>query len=311
MIKPKLKTNIFFLIAAFSVFSVIRVFAIEVFEREALQTESANEIAFSSFSVFVRENAAIITCKSKNKNASFILYRAIEPFISAASLADAIPIAHITENELPFFDFPIQGIPYYYAVLEEKETVLGTVKFIHGKNTWNKPVEITSSSENGNFSGLQKEPRSLPLPYLNPDKKIKPKPRYFSSSTENIIASLSAENEIERKSSPAKRNIKILPNEENTPQGGETSALQEIVIKYLSERRWKTCEAELKKFLSLRHTERVEARARFYLGQTYFFTERYDKALIEFLQSKRIYEKPSQEWIRYCLPELQNSVKEM
>lgn len=270
------------------------------------------EFGFLSFSVFVRENAAVILYKTNTENSELVLFRSTEPFESAASLINAVPVANIKDNGLPFIDFPLPGIPYYYAILEENGIAFGNINFVNGKNTFNKPIEIIDSEAEKN-SKFKTAPRSMPLPYLNPEQKGKIKPEYFSSSTENIISEVSAEKDIYGKYARPqdKRSIRILPEEETSPVGGEALALQEIIENYFKTRNWQKCEAELNTFLSLRRTERVSGRARFYLGQTYFFTGRYRKALMEFLCTKDIYPNPSQEWIRYCLPELQDTAGQL
>lgn len=260
---------------------------------------------FLSFSVFVREKAAVIAWKTNKDNANLVLYRSSEPFNSAASLINAIPIANIEDRGLPFLDFPIPGIPYYYAILEESELAFGNIKFIHGKNTFNKPIEIINS-ESEQISEFKIDPRPMPLPYLNFKKKTENKPKYFSTSTESIIAALSSENPIykEYKRPAEKRSMTILPEEENSQKGGEALALQDIILNYFTARKWEKCETELKKFLSMRRTEKINYRTHFYLGQIYFFTGRYEKALMEFLYTKDLYPNISQEWIQYCLSEL-------
>ncbi|MDR1318069.1 MAG: hypothetical protein LBJ90_00460, partial [Treponema sp.] len=60
-------------------------------------------------------------------------------------------------------------------------------------------------------------------------------------------------------------------------------------------------QTELVRYLSLPHSVNVEARARFYLGQTYYYTGKNREALIEFLFVQSWYPNEANEWIEATL----------
>ena len=60
-------------------------------------------------------------------------------------------------------------------------------------------------------------------------------------------------------------------------------------------------------FLSLHHPPQVQARAHYYLGQTYFFGKRPRDALLEFIQAEDGYYHEVQVWENACFQKLEHS----
>jgi TolA-binding protein len=67
---------------------------------------------------------------------------------------------------------------------------------------------------------------------------------------------------------------------------------------------WEESARQIARYLSLSRTAKSEARARYYLGQAYYFSGRYPDALFEFLLAQSQYYAESQEWINAILPRL-------
>ncbi len=266
-------------------------------------------VFFTDFSAFVREKAVVITWKASLPNKNVFLYRSTKNFSSFISLADAVPIANITDTGIPYIDYPAQGIPYYYAIAEENQLASGNIKFIGGKNTLTAPIEILALGKDAAQEKPVYETRPMPLPFLNPLKIEKKKMRFFSSQTESIIGALTAEkrNYGEFTASPLKKEPFIFADDKKNPEGGETMELQRILNENFINKNWQKCEKELNNFLLIKRTSRVTARTRFYLGETLFFQNKYEAALLKFLTAQDMYPVQSAEWIRYCLLALANS----
>lgn len=282
------------------------------FSEKNQSEEKSEDFAFISFSILVREKSVMISWKAKPEGRNLILYRSTANFTSINSLAEAIPIANISDDGLPFFDYPIPGIPYYYAIAEENQLASGRVKFINGINTLNSPVEIFGSAEAQYKQQTALQNRPIPLPFLNPARKTNQRKEFFSSQTETIINSLTAEKRDYREFILSSQRLDpyIFADDKKTPDGGESMELQRILKEFFYTKNWQKCEAELNSFLRIRRTSRVSARTHFYIGQTLFFQNRYDKALLEFLTSQDLYPAQSNEWAHYCLLELANSSKQ-
>lgn len=273
--------------------------------------EAQENFSFISFSILVREKSVMISWKARPEGKNLILYRSTSSFSSLASLAEAIPIANITDDGIPFFDYPIPGIPYYYAIVEENEIASGKIKFINGVNTINSPVEIFGSITENQKKHIQVQNRPVPLPFLNFEKQTKQKKEYFSSQTETVISALTAEKRDYREFAIASQRISpyIFPDDKKNPDGGESMELQRILKDFFYTKNWQKCKTEFNAFLRIRRTSRISARTHFYIGQTLFFQNMYDKALLEFLIAQDMYPSQAKEWAHHCLLELANSSK--
>jgi TolA-binding protein len=82
-----------------------------------------------------------------------------------------------------------------------------------------------------------------------------------------------------------------------SPAGGEESALFQIVKEYFEKRDWENSRIALLHYLSLPRSAEVEARARFYLGQAWYFTGNYREALFEFLSVQNLHPVEANIWI--------------
>ncbi len=279
--------------------------------KEKPDTFDLSKFHFISFSALAREKAIVVSWKASLQNTNLVLYRSTQPFTSFRSLSKAIPIANITDRGLAYLDYPVAGIPFYYAIAEEHQLASGNISFIDGKNTIDLPVEVMETYIPKKEKELKSTKRSIPLPYLNPKREHKKKKQYFSSQTENLISSLTAGKEDYREFLPAssRKKIYIFPDDKRNPNGGESMELQRILKDSFSSKNWKKCQKELENFLKIRRTSRVTARTEFYLGEVLFFQDQYDKALLKFLVAGDMYPKQSKEWAQYSLLELANISK--
>jgi TolA-binding protein len=67
---------------------------------------------------------------------------------------------------------------------------------------------------------------------------------------------------------------------------------------------WEKTREELLRYLSLPRSETSEARARFYLGQVYYYTQDIREALFEFLMIQSQYPEEANEWIQATLEQM-------
>ncbi|WP_245608816.1 hypothetical protein [Treponema putidum] len=149
------------------------------FSEKSQDQQKQEDFSFLSFSILTREKYVIISWKAKPEGRNLILYRSTTGFSSISSLAEAVPIANITDDGLPFFDNPIPGIPYYYAIAEENEIASGKIQFINGINTINSPVEVFASYEEQEKRKDAAQNRPIPLPFLNPEKQTEKEWNFF------------------------------------------------------------------------------------------------------------------------------------
>lgn len=279
-------------------------------EENAVVTDNTEPFCFTFFSAIVRDDAVVISWKASHTGRNLILYRASQEFESLQSLANAVPVASITDKGFPYIDYPPLGLPYYYAIIEENE-LDSNIKFLRGKNTIEEPVSVLSSGQAVNVNGNTEIERALPLPVLNPKNEINKKSLFFSTETETIINGLTKNTVYEQfKLSDYKHEIYIFLEDTAASDSGEKMELYNILQKNFLTKNWNSAEKDLNTFLKIKRTSRTSARSLFYLAEALFFQKRYGDALLKFLAVQDLYPKQAAEWIQYCILELSNSSKQ-
>ena len=268
--------------------------------------EEAVEERVIFFDVILKNQAVVITWETDPFGKSAIIYRSTQPFEDITALARATIVAAGADAVPPYVDYPVPGVPYYYAVLPESVVRSGTVAFRNGENTNDLPVEVLGEYAAAP-SGAKASVRDIPLPRLKIPGTESPVPAAFSEKTEKAISDV--ESAIKQ---AASRNagLKVrdtpfrFPEDTTGISGGEEAALKGILDAHFESERWQDLEADITRFLSLRRTDEVTARARFYLGEAYFFLENYSEALEEFLLAQKTYPSKAAEWIQKTLKRL-------
>jgi len=254
-------------------------------------------VAISAFDAITREDAVILTWKSPSMARNVVIYRSTAPFTGMNSLVQSVIVAGFTDSGAPYVDYPVPGVPYFYAILDESAVRSGTVAFSDGENTNAIPVEIPSM-----YLKVQKNAlpgvRPMPLPWLNPASDIPVPERRFTSSTERMIKTLIA---VSRPAEMPDRIPYIFRSDLAASIGGEEDNLKSILETGFASKKWDTTVLELERFLSIRRSPETTARTRFYIGEACFFSGNYDRALLEFLLARDRYYNQSNEWIQYVL----------
>jgi TolA-binding protein len=86
-----------------------------------------------------------------------------------------------------------------------------------------------------------------------------------------------------------------------TPSDGGEDSLFLILEEYFKKWDWKNAAVGLREYLSQPLPKDVEARARFYFGQTLYFTKKYREALYEFMAIKPLHPVEANIWIEAVL----------
>ena len=243
---------------------------------------------------------------------SAVLYRNTRPIRRIQDLLSAIIVQ--TEVISPFIDYPAPGASYYYAILFEDDIARGAAEVQPGRNATTVAAEVT-----GRARETAPDVRSMPLPALSV-YKTSPGSDYYSEILERAAggdsreppqralrpetqAAISTIPQARPEQLPAKR-PRVFARDLEVPSGGEESGLRTIVQGTFAKREWQSAHEELLRYLSLPHSAGIEARARFYLGQTYYFSGRNREALIEFLFVQGRYPNEANEWIEAALAAL-------
>lgn len=259
---------------------------------------AASESAgIDSFTLRIRNDAVVVSWTETVRGKNLVLYRSTEPFTAFSSLLRSVLVSAISDSGSSYTDYPVPGVPYYYALLDEDDVHTGAVSFMTGKNTNASPVEIPSELAVIKRASVQPI-RPMPLPYLNPTMEPDRAPFVFSRGTEAKIASLSG--------SPGRPQTEhgifvFRSDTETTSSGGDDYALRKIVTDGFRSEKLSATLSALDDYLSLRRSEQAAARARFYRGEALYFSGKYEEALLEFLLARDVYANQAGEWIQYTL----------
>jgi hypothetical protein len=199
----------------------------------------------------------------------------------------------------PFVDNPVPGIPYYYAVIPEEELIRGTAAILPGVNATTSPIETPTENPGGTAST-----RAVPLPLISlpsaiPDTLVfeeTPRQGELSGEAERALDNIP----VYQRNPAALKNSHIFPQDMEIT-GGEDYLLSSIIQGSFSAKEWNTAQDEIIRFLSVSRSRTSEARARYYLGQCYYFNYAPREALFEFLQARPVYPNETAEWIQACL----------
>ena len=249
----------------------------------------------------VEGESVIVNCRVPGDGKGAILYRSVEPVRRTADLLGAVIVR--PGAVFPFTDYPVPGIPCYYAVIYEEELVRGSVSIRPGLNSTVRAVEVPSAAE-------EERLRSMPLPLWSIPHTVPgadgfselPAVIPLSPEAAKAVAEIRAAVPPER---AEKRPRAFSQDLEITPEGGD-APLRDIVQGPFLKREWEEAREDLRRFLSLPRTAEAEARAHFYLGQAACFTGRYREALIEFLLFQKEYPLEAGEWLEAVLDRMAN-----
>ncbi|MCL2373749.1 MAG: hypothetical protein FWC65_00715 [Treponema sp.] len=218
-----------------------------------------------------------------------VLYRSASPIRQTSDLLGAAIVQMGVTS--PFIDRPVPGIPYYYAVILEEDLIRGTVYIILGQNATTAAAEIADP---------QALMRPMPLPQLSAQGAPSGffPPQALSPEAARALEALPAQ----PAPAPAAMIPRVFARDLAAPHaGGEDLALFSIVNGSFAARNWDAARNELVDFLSLPRTPDAQARARFYLGQSYYFMGRPREALFEFLAIQELYPAEAMAWIQASL----------
>ena len=255
---------------------------------------------YSSFVAVSRDDSVIVSWEGGIRGKSALMYRSTTPFNGLASLVQAVLVAGFVDEGSPFVDYPVPGVPYHYAIIDEASVRSGTVSFTDGFNTNAAPVEVPAR-----YLAFKKpllaSLRPMPLPWLNPDRSVKAEPKRFTPATERSIGALA------RRAKAGTTAVKapfVFRSEREAVSGGEEFALKKIVEAGYGSGDWKGTIESLERFLAIRRGLDTTARTRFYIGEAAYFAGNADRALKEFLLARDRYYTQSNEWIQYVLDSL-------
>ncbi|MDR3167063.1 MAG: hypothetical protein LBT93_03890 [Treponema sp.] len=273
---------------------------------EGRQNLSPAASGIFSLEAKVEEDRVVIRYRTVDGSKDTVLYRSVRPITQTADLLNAVIVQSGVTT--PFADYPVPGIPYYYAIIFEEELTTGQVGIFPGYNATITAVEIPAGRYRVGLPGSQEDIRSIPLPEISRYTTLSganvfsdPPPIELSAEAARAVAGLGAP-----KKSPSRPDkfSRVFAQDLEAPAGGEDYTLRTIVQGPFIKQDWNSAREELIRFLSLPRSETSEARARFYLGQSYYFSGYPREALFEFLMMQSYHPEETGGWIQATLANL-------
>lgn len=266
----------------------------------------------SSISATVDGDAVRISLVAPSRGHRLILYRGTEQIRDSAGILSASIVTIFEDSAKEVKDYPVPGIDYYYAVVDEVNLKNSEVSLKPGENATTKAVRIASGAYRVGLPDISPLSRSLPLPYLVVNDSISTgqgigrsisigKPAPISSLTEKAIDGILSGIKDEEESVPE---VVILDSELSAPSSGEEYTLSMIVRDTIQTKKWQDAVSQIEKFLSLHRSQETEARSRLYLGQAYALSGMYRDALFSLLMAQDSNYARVKPWIEYCLKAL-------
>jgi len=239
----------------------------------------------------------VITFDVSGPGRNAVLYRSRQPVRQSQDLINAVIVQSGINS--PFIDFPISGISWYYAVVFEDDVSGGNMGIRPGINTTVAAVNISGGET------AQRALRPIPLPTISL-RATMPEGYFLSDTIEQIPLGKESEkllknSQVQEKAPLQLKNPRVFAVDLKAPSSGEESALFQIIKEYFEKRDWEGSRVSLQHYLTLPRSKDVEARARFYLGQTLYFTGNYKDALFEFLSIRTFHPVEANLWIEAVL----------
>jgi len=237
----------------------------------------------------------IITFNRDAQRRNAILYRSMQPITRSQDLLNAVLVQSGIDSPFTDFPVPVPGLTWYYAVIYEDEIASGNMGIKPGVNATVTPVTVTSEQP------TERTLRPIPLPVLTLRNTV-PDSHFITEIPGQIPLSAASEDILRDTKMPSKTPIilkrpRVFSVDLVAPTGGEESALFQIISEYFVTFKWKEAQDSLQHYLSLPRSKDIEARARFYLGQTLYYTGKYRESLMEFLAIRPIHFVEANKWV--------------
>lgn len=298
-------------------------------EQQSSLPVTPNMLTLTALAATPEPGGIRITFVSANRTKSPVVYRNIAPIMRVADLLTS-DIAQLPGAASPFFDRVQTGIPYYYAVVYDEDIRSGQAFIAPGYNSTIYPATVTIA-----VSAARQDPvRYIPPAYETVSPVTDSQISLESTFSDYTVSPLSEEARAAISSNtftmpvpyqapvfsapPIQAYVKEdAPVAELEPrifqsdlagisQNTEEARLQSIIKESFTWRKWPEAISALSALLSSVKDTNVETRARYYLGQAYYFTGLYNNTMTEMLAVQAKLPGETSLWIQLSLNALTN-----
>ena len=249
-------------------------------EQPAAEPQSFVSAVQMIWNIRAREDGetVIVTYETAEPERNAVLYRSTQPVRRPQDLLNAVVLRSGVKP--PFIDLPIPGLTWYYAVVYEDEISGGSIVINPGYNATMTGVIVGETAAENSL-------RPIPLPVLDLRSAVRsgfvlpeaPVQTPLSPEAADMLGNTRPSAKVPL----VLKTPRVFTIDMRAPSTGEESALFQIINDHFLSLEWENARIALQHYLSLPRSRDVEIRARFYYGQTLYFTGNYRQALLEFL----------------------------
>lgn len=241
---------------------------------------------------------------------SLAVFRTEEPAAFFSDPDSLVPIAKLAKDSASFTDNVPDYKDYYYAVIALTEkgrydivipSVNATVNGVRPRLPRKNAAKDTSASVQEKLYP-EGAVRETPLPYIDLIESVNENKRTAMGRSARAQARLlagSAET-MHKMLSPY-----VFEEDLISPDGGDDYLLFDVLKTTFIKRKYADAETELLRLLATNRSEAVTSRARFYLGESYYFRGNYADAVNAFLYAADAYPSLAKKWIDSSLDFMQ------
>ena len=264
-----------------------------------------------------------IAFKSSRADRDLVLFRSTSPLLTSDKLSQANVVTALKSSTTLIYDYPVPGIPYYYAIVDSKLLEGGNPPLVPGESTSVAFTEIPLPVKEEPIALPKLEPstkRPMPLPYfllsteVGTGKNLEtkavpgiPPERPVSAETSKATAALLAKTQALK---AAERKPEILDIDKALGGSKEEYTLKTILDGPFVRKDWKETEKLLKNFLSLHLSEDIKVRAHFYMGEALYYQGRVQDSFMEFLLASGRHYAETRPWLDSLLQASRLAAKE-
>lgn len=264
------------------------------------ETKSAH---ISNITALLYDSDVAINFTSSLEDRGIIIFRSTYPIDSYSRLLEAVNIAEIEGSDIKYTDKPMAGIPFYYAAVDSGLYRSGSENLLYDGNHTIENVQVKFSHEIKSEAEYIKA--TMPLPLLKVNNSLESGILFPEPATPEKTGSISSEN---IKSISRLIGYSELPVYETMDIDvlGYNTKVNHIVNEYFLNRNWDDTVTQLEKYTSFSYDKETRIQSHFYRGQSYYFLDQYNKALLEFIMIEEELYVETEPWFKAIYRKIKN-----
>lgn len=237
----------------------------------------------------------------------FIIFRDTKPITSQDQLSKLKPVKKVDSETFSYTDSLRDSREYYFCII--CTTINGTYNVIlPSVNTTVTGIRVAQeeikdeevqtpskpSKKTASITDQSEKMRDIPLPTPGLIEVTKNKQNILGPKAMKTAEELGS-----KYTGTSNRITKLYVFEEDlvSPEGGDEYFLFKILKSSFVKKNFKASVQDLTDFLRIHRSPEVTNRAIFYLGESYYFSKDYEKAVFQFLAVQEQYPELCKKWI--------------